>query len=177
MSKFKSEYNPYHWKVDFASDIMILQVLAMLLVNALVIVGFQLWFVYDLDRPEDALEAFGSYAVLDSETDGKLSSWLLASPDGEKVVLTVEEHILFKQYRPMKTKAIPEDGTLRFTGDAVQVHMTIEKDSIRQYAVSNFGIALTQKLPALPKVYVLYGTLMIALEIAAYFLFRKLHGK
>ena len=28
MSKFKSEYNPHHWKVDFVSNLWILQLLA-----------------------------------------------------------------------------------------------------------------------------------------------------
>lgn len=177
MSEFKSEYNTHHWKVDFVSNLWILQLLAMLLVNAVLIVGFQVWFVYDLDRPEEALAAYGDYEILDSEDDGKMFSWLLASPDGEKVILTVEEHILFRQYRAMKPKALPEDGATRFAGDAVQVHITVNQDSIRQYAVSNFGLSLLRNMPALPMVYLLWGTVMISLEVAAWLLIRKLRGR
>ena len=172
-----SEMAHGHHQADFLSGLYILQIIAMLLVNAVLIVGFQVWFVYDLNSPEEALAAYGDYEILDSEDDGKMSSWLLASPDGEKVILTVEEHILFRQYRAMKPKALPEDGATRFAGDAVQVHITVNQDSIRQYAVSNFGLSLLRNMPALPMVYLLWGTVMISLEVAAWLLIRKLRGR
>ena len=174
-----SEYHPGHWKVNFISNVLLLMLLLAIVVNSLLILGVQIWFVYDLDSPQEALDLYSGYSLLDFRKDGQMQTWLLSSPTGDKVLLTVEKHSFIEQYRIVGNRAKPvaeDDSPVRFWGDSGLVYITVDGQSIEQYNLTKLAIPLLKNLPEIPMPFVLYGVLLIILEGIFYSLFQRVRG-
>ena len=170
--------NRWHWKVTATTNILILLLVLAIAVNSAVILGVQIWFVYDLDSPQEALEQYPGYTVLDTRNDRQMQTWLLRSPEGARVLVTVEKHSFVSQYRIVKSIVLPESHTTaRILGDTALLYMTVDGEAIGQYTLTALSISLLKNWPQIPMVFLLYSTLLIGIEIGIYLLVQKIRGK
>lgn len=174
-----SPMGPRHWKVEWTSNLLILILLGAILVNALLVFGFQVWFVYGLSTPEAALLSHCDAAVVDSAAETHMQSWLLEKPGGSYQLVTTEKHVFLDRYRVVKkgTFTVDENPLSKTVlGDGALVHITISGGRITQYQENSLALQIIRNGPRIPFAFLVYSLLLIVAEIAAVLLVRKIRG-
>lgn len=171
------EVNQFHWKSKAYTNLYILLFVILVVVNTVLIVAFQIWFVYRIEGPvtPDTIaslrEDYVGCTILDSAQGDVLQSYLLSSGDGGSCLVTLEKHPYTDRYRVVKkgTAQIPagEDSyTDVVSGDSATVSMAVE--SGKQFSrYSENTLFFERGLIRFPYIYLMYGILMILLEFAA----------
>lgn len=178
------KHSPQHWKTKALENYLFLLLIGAFLLNCLLILAVQAWFVYDLPAPVTAdtilsMEPYFGAQVLDTAQGEKAQSWLLKTPDGETHMVTTEQHSFLKGSRILK-KATgivdSDDHQKNVGGDSIRVLFTVtDYETISSYSVNSQGIRI-RGLGSIPLVFVLWNLLLLALEIAAGWLFTKLRA-
>ena len=172
--------NPHHWKVKATTNLLFLMLALAVLLNSLLSLGIQVWLVYDLDSPQEAIGQYADCTLVSSAERGDLQSWLLEKPDGGLQMVTTEKHVLFDQYRIVKggTLEITEEPfTKTVWGDNALVHLLVQNHIFEGYNVTGLSMHIPSTSIRIPMVFLLYSALLIAIEIAAYCLFQKIREK
>ena len=169
-----------HWKVEGTSNILLLLLLAAILLNSLLVLGIQVWLVYDLDSPQEVLTEYPEYMLISSAERNHLQSWLLESPDGQLQMVTTEKHVFFDQYRIVNggTREITaEPYTKTVWGDSALAHLLIRDHVFESYNETTLSLHIPKTGLHIPMALILYSILLIAIEICGYLLFSKLRGR
>lgn len=175
--------NPWHPKVKSYTNLYILLFAILIVVNAVLLTGFQLWFVYKIDGPVSAetvtslSENYADCTVIDSDTTQYFRGFLLESPEGDRYLVTLEKHFIQDRYRILRkaTLELPEEPYSDVVmGDSEGLSLAVENGTITRFNANSLMMSFLYDRVRIPTAYFLYSLLMITLEALLLFGLHKL---
>lgn len=177
--------NDLHWRDErrraddhmySVKGVLLLMLLAaIIIVNVLLVSSFQLLISFTYPEASAVLADFPGYALLDSEAQEGMESFLLQAPTDETLLLTVEKHFLFNRWQ-LVSEENTADPTTIIRGDSWSTSVSANTDEITSYSVTSIG--LDANMVGLPDVIpfnvLLYSGILTALELGLWALFKKL---
>lgn len=177
--------NDLHWRDErrraddhmySVKGVLLLMLLAaIIIVNVLLVSSFQLLISFTYPEASAVLADFPGYALLDSEAQEGMESFLLQAPTDETLMLTVEKHFLFNRWQ-LVSEENTADPTTIIRGDSWSTSVSANTDEITSYSVTSIG--LDANMVGLPDVIpfnvLLYSGILTALELGLWALFKKL---
>lgn len=177
--------NDLHWRDErrraddhmySVKGVLLLMLLAAIIIaNVLLVSSFQLLISFTYPEASAVLADFPGYALLDSEAQEGMESFLLQAPTDETLMLTVEKHFLFNRWQ-LVSEENTSDPTAIIRGNSWSTSVSANTDEITSYSVTSIG--LDANMVGLPDVIpfnvLLYSGILTALELGLWALFKKL---
>lgn len=168
-----------HWKAEGLSNLMILILVLVLMVNSGILIGFQLMTAYTFDSFQDILVPYADYNCIDSTVTNDLSAFLLAAPGKENRLILAEKHFLVNRCRVLMDEEIGRNFSAKVNTDLGTVSVKIQgetKIESLSFRSSSVPIRISSFHGRIPLRFLLWNLLLLGLELLGWFLFHKIRG-
>lgn len=150
---------------------------AILAVNLLLVSAVQLMTDFTHSQQEAVLSEYPGYTLLDTAEEEAMTAYLIRTAEGDPLLVTAEKHFLFNRWQLVSAEPAGTNPP-NARGDTYSLSATVLGDTITDLSVIGTGLdtnmaGLPERIPVNA---LLYTGLLSLLELALWFVFRKIRN-
>ena len=150
---------------------------AILVLNLLLVSAVQLMTDFTHTQPDAVLSEYPGYTLLDTAEEEAMTAYLIRTSEGGSLLVTAEKHFLFNRWQLISAEPAGTNPP-NARGDTHSLSATVEGDTITSLSVIGTGLHISYAgLPErIPVNALLYTGVLFLLELALWFVFRKIRN-
>ena len=167
----------YNWKGDALAKLLLLFLLLAILINSVILTGFQVITQYPYQNRDEIISAFSDYNCVDSRITDKASAWLFAAPGKASRLIVSEKHFLLNRHRLLLDQEAGRGFSADIKADCGTVTVQLSGSSeIGNFTLRSNSVRIAKTPLAVPAPFFLWNLLMLALECIALWVIHKLRN-
>ena len=159
----------YSFKGEMLARFAFAILIGILLLNCTLVLGLQILLGYPLHTPQEAIEEYTEYNVVDTKVNDRSAAYLLAAPGKENRLVVTGKHFLMNRHEVLLDQEVDRKFSAELKADTGTVLVRISESTGSR--IGGFAIRSGLKVPMS---FVLWNILLIVLEILGWNLIRKL---